>query len=309
MNKKTWLLAAAVVLTGLLAFAPAGDILTALALPFTLLGAGLRWLSLSGTVGNLLSLALYAGVCLIPVLLWWKSGRKAEDWLLALLSFVLVFVLYLMVNPALRPGMLQNEVGDRVYAGAVWSVLITWGVLKLLRCSDDLLDRNIYRALRIFLMICMAQCLVQGFGLGFADLRERIGALQEGNTMFGVNLWPTYILLTLDFAASALENGLTALILWKGVKLLEELEADPYGDGCVTAGREAGLWCRRTLTAVFAASLALNLGQVFFAGMLHDVSVTVRLPVSALAVSFAMMALTRLLTQGKELKDESDLFI
>lgn len=309
MNRRTWTLILAALILGLLALGPAGDILTALALPFTALGAMLRWLSLSGFLGNALSLMVYAGVCLIPVLAWWKSRRLAEDWLLVVLSMVLVFVLYLMVNPGLRPGAMHNEVGDVIYAGAVWSVLITWGVLKLVRSSDAILDRSIYRALRIFLLIVAAQCLVQGFGLNIAALRERIRALQEGNTMFGVNLVPTYLFFLLDAAACAMEQGLTALILYKGVKLLEALEADPYGEGCVTAGREAGSWCRRTLVAVSAASLALNLGQVFFAGLLHDVSVTVRIPASALAVSFGMMALTRLLTEGKALKDDNDLFI
>lgn len=309
MNKKLLVLLLALTVLAVLAFGPAGDILAAMALPFTALGALLRGMSLSGGIGNALALGVYGAVCLIPLLVWWRSGRRGEDWLLVLLSVVLVLVLYLMVNPALRPGMLQNEVGDVVYAGAVWSVLVTWSVLKLLRSGETILERNIYRALRIFLLICAAECLMEGFGLGFADLRERIAALWEGNTMFGVNLGPTYCFLILGFLADAVEQGLLAWIFWKGVKLLEELEADPYGGGCAAAGREAALWCRRTLKIVSLSNLALNLGQIFLAGMLQDVSVTVRLPVTSLAVAFGLLALTRLLTEGKELKDDNDLFI
>lgn len=309
MNRKTLTLILAVLVLGLLAFGPAGDILTLLALPFTALGGTLRWLSLSGGAGNGLALVLYGLVCLGPVLLWWRSGRKAEDWLLVLLSLTLVFVLYLMVNPGLRPGLMQNEVGDVVYAGAVWSILVTWGVLKFLRSSDAILEQNIYGALRLFLLICAAECLLEGFGLGFANLRERIGALQAENTMFGVNLWPTYIFFTLDFAAGAAEEGLLAIIFWKGADLLKALEQDPYGGACVAAGERVSVWCKRTLMVTVSADLALNLGQVFCAGMLHDLSVTVRLPITAMAVSFGMLALTRLLTEGKELKDDNDLFI
>lgn len=309
MNKKLLILIAALLILAVLAFGPAGDLLTILALPFTALGAALRWLSLSGGVGNLLALILYALVCLTPVLLWRKTKRAGEDWLLVLMSAVLVLVLYLMVNPALRPGMLQNQVGDVIYAGAVWSVLITWGVMKLLRSSDRVLDANIYGALRLFLLTCAASCLLQGFGLGFAGLRERITALQEGNTMFGVNLWPTYIFFALDFAAGAMEQGMLALIFLRGSELLTELERDPYSDGSVAAGRQVSLWCKRTLIAASAADLALNLGQVFCAGMLHNVDVTVRLPIASMAVAFGMLALTRLLVQGKELKDDNDLFI
>ena len=309
MNKKLLILICALVILAVLAFGPAGDILTALTLPFTALGTLLRRLSLSGGIGNAVALGLYAAACLAPLLLWWKTKRAAEDWLLVLMSAVLVLVLYVMVNPALRPGLMQSRVGDVVYAGAVWSVLITWGVLKLLRSSDRVLDGNIYAALRLFLLICAASCVLQGFGLGIAALRERITAVQEGNTMFGVNLWPTYLFFALDFAAGAMEEGLLALIFFRGAELLTELERDPYSAECVSAGQRVSIWCKRTLMAASVADLAMNLGQVFCAGMLHDVDVTVRLPISAMAVSFGMLALTRLLVQGKELKDDNDLFV
>lgn len=311
MNKKMLWIALAAGLLAVLAFVPGvgGDILLALALPFTALGRLLRTLSLSGGIGNAAAIAVYAAVCCVPLVLWWKSRRQTEDWLLVLLSGVLAFVLYLMVNPGLRPPLLQNEVGDITYAGAAWSVVITWGVLKLLRSSDRILERSIYKALRIFLLICAAECVLDGFGLGFAGFRERIALLGDREAMFGFGKFPTYLFLFLDFAAVAAEGGLTALMLCKGAKLLEVLEADPFSAACVEAGREVGRACRRTLMIVSLSNLALNIGQVLMAGMLLDIGMEVRIPVSGMAISFGMLALTRLLSQGKELKDESDLFI
>lgn len=302
------------VLVGLAALAvmipgSGGDLLTVLAGPFVAAGSVLRTLSLSGGIGNGVSLAAYMLLCLWPLVIWWRSERRAEDWLLVVLCGVLVFVMYLMVNPGLRPGLMQNEVGDVIYAGAVWSILVSWGILKLLRSSDAILEGNIYRALRIFLAICAGSCIVNGCILGLSGLMDRIRTLQEGNTMFGVNLWPTYVMYALDFAAGALEDGLLAVVFLKGVALLSELELDPYSAGCVKAGEQVALWCRRTLGISAAADLGLNLMQVFLAGMLHDVSVTVRLPITAIAVCFAMLALTRLLGQGKAIKDDNDLFI
>lgn len=308
MNKKLLVLILAVLLLGVLAFGPAEDILGVLALPFTALGAGLRWLSLSGSLGNAVALVLYGGVCLLPVLAWWRTGRKGEDWLLVLLGLVMVFVLYLMVNPALRPSLFQNEVGDVVYAGAVWSILVTWGVAKLLRSSEQIMEGNIYRALRIFLLICAASCLAEGFGIGIAELRQRIEALQPGG-VFNPDPTMTYLFYGLEFVAGAVENGMLAVVFWRGVDLLKALERAPYSAECVAAGREVSRWCRRTLLTAAGMDLGLNLGQVFCGGMLYDVSVMVRLPIASMAVCFGMLALTRLLVQGKELKDESDLFI
>lgn len=309
MNRKLWIAAFSVLVLGLLAFGPGGDILTALAFPFTALGEGLRWLSLGSGLGNTLALGIYGLVCLLPLVLWLRTKRQAEDWLLVGMSFVLVFVLYLMVNPSLRPGMLQNDVGDVIYAGAVWSMLVTWGILKLLRSGEEILEGNIYRALRLFLLICGASCLLNGFGLGFANLRQRITAVQEGNTMFGVNLVPSYVFFVLDYAAGAIKESLLALVFYKGAGLLTELERDAYSEGCVRAGNDVSIWGRRLLMTAALCDLALNLGQVFLAGALHDVSVTIRLPITAMAVSFGMLSLTRLLVRGKALKDDNDLFI
>lgn len=290
------------------AFAP-GGFAAALALPFTALGAMLRTLSLSGGVGNAGAIAVFGLLCLIPAALFLRTKRQREDWLLLLLVPVLGFSLYLMINPGLRPPMLQNEVGDITYAGAVWSVVITWGVLKLIRSSDRILSEHVYRALRIFLLICAAQMLIDGVGVGLRDCLTQIAYIRErANTTF-VSPMPNYIFITLGFAVEAAEGILTALVLWKGAKLLEAMERDPYSAETVEASRDVGKWCRQMLVIVSLSALALNLGQIMMAGFLVNASTTVRIPVASLAIAFGMLALTRLLVQGKALKDESELFI
>lgn len=307
MKKWIWVALAAL---GMLAaaFAP-WDALNGLALPFTALGALLRWLSLSGGVGNAAAIALYAAICLIPLGFFWKSSRKNEDWMLVLLVPVLAFALYLMINPGMRPPMMQNEVGDVGYAGMVWSVLITWGVLKLLRSSERILSHNIYKALRIFLLICAVEYLVSGVGVGLRDLWTQMAYIRERQYQFGLSPLPNYLFVVLDFAAGAAEGGLAALVLYKGTKLLTAMELDPYGADCVEISHDVGAWCKKMLMIVTLSALALNLGQVMLAGFLVNVTMGVRIPVSGMAIAFGMLALTRLLVQGKEIKDESDLFI
>lgn len=302
-----WVLLAAVLIAAA-AFAPGGFI-AALALPFRLAGAGLRTLSLSGGVGNVAAIVLFAAICLIPLGFWLRSGRKIEDALLLVLIPVLAFSMYLMVNPALRPPLLQSEVGDITYAGAVWSVVITWGVLKLIRSSDRILLANIYRALQIFLLICAAQMLIDGVGVGLRSAWIQIEYIRDrAHTVF-VSPMPNYLFIILSFAVDAAEGILTALVLWKGSKLLAALERDPYSAETVEVSRDVGKWCREMLVIVSLSNLALNLGQIMMSGFLVNTSTTVRIPVESLAIAFGMLALNRLLVQGKELKDESDLFI
>lgn len=306
-RERIWLVVV-IALALILAFVPGagGNVLGLLALPFTALGGVLRKMSLSGGVGNAAAIGIYLAVCVLPVLFWLRGKRRKEDALLIFLSVVTAVVLYYMINPGLRGGLFQNEAGDILYAGAFWSTLVTWGVLKLMVSGERILKGNIYRALRIFLLLCAGCCILGALGTNLAGLIESI---RHYAAMAYDPKLPTYLFLVLDYAATAAENGLVALVLLKSVKLLRELEADPFGAGCVEAAGEVSRWCKHALVIVSLTSLALNIGQVLLSGLLLNVSMEVRIPVFSMAVAFGIMALSRLLTQGKELKDESDLFI
>ena len=307
-RERIWLFIT-IVLALILAFVPGagGDIFGLLALPFTLLGGLLRKLSLSGGFGNIAAIVVFGLVSAVPLVFWFRSKRKAEDWLLVLLSVVTGLVLYYMINPALRHALLQNETGDGVYAGVFWSCLMTWGVLKLLNSGEALLRGNIYRALRIFLLLCAGSCILNVFGLRLGWLVEQLRLYSD--MAYGFWKGPTYFFLLLDFAVTAAENGLTALVLYKGAKLLGTLEADPFGTACVEAAGDVSRWCRQTLAIVSLMSLTLNISVLLMSDLMLNINLELRIPVFGMAVAFSVMALSRLLTQGKELKDETDLFI
>ena len=294
----------------MLAFVPgAGSgVMGALALPFVAVGWCLRTLSLSGGVGNVVSVILYGLICAVPLIFWWRSRRRTEDALLVLLSGVLAVVLYYMVNPNLRQSIMQNEVGDAVYAGAVWSTLMTWGVLKLLYTGAWNREKNVYRALRIFLLLCAASCLVDCFGTGTARIVHNLRLRQAVNgSLDYTGLDMAFLVLT--YLAAAVEKGLCAWVLYRGVGLLRELEEDPFGAGCVAAAERVSRSCRDCLTVMSLTALALTIAQILLAPLLRNISVSVSIPVLGMAVCFAMLAVTKLLVRGKELKDDNDLFV
>lgn len=281
----------------------------ALALPFELVGMGLRYLSLSGTAGNIGALILYCLICLSPLLLIDRKSRNREDLLLLLASGVLFYVMYLMVNPFRIPANLGEAFGKGICAGAVISVFVTWGILKLLRARAFVQTRNIYRALRIFLMICAVECILVGCGMRFGDFRAAVSEVQSANTMPGLNLIPTYIFLFLSRAATAMEYALDAAVMLLGAALLRELELDAYSDKCAAVAEKTVAWCKGSLASITLVNLSLNLGQLVFASSLHNMDFQIRLPVMSMAIVFAAMTLTRLLSQGKALKEDNDLFI
>ena len=309
MKRERNLLLLTAALSLVLGFVPgAGSgVMGAMALPFVAVGWCLRTLSLSGGVGNVVSVILYALICAVPLFFWWRSKRRTEDALLVLLSGVLAVVLYYMVNPNLRQSVMQNEVGDAVYAGAVWSTLMTWGVLKLLYTGAWNREKNVYRALRIFLLLCAASCLVDCFGTGTARIVHNLRLRQAVNgSLDYTGLDMAFLLLT--YLAAAVEKGLCAWVLYRGAALLEELERDPFGAGCVAAERVSRS-CRDCLTVMSLTALALNIAQILLAPLLQNISVSVSIPVLGMAVCFALLTVTKLLVRGKELKDDNDLFV
>ena len=297
-------------LAAVLALVPNGayGFFEVMALPFAALGGLLRMLSLSGPVGNAVSIGLYALVCCIPLAAWWRSRRQPEDWLLVLLAGILALVLYYMVNPNLRQSAWQNEMGDAVYTLPIWSALVAWGVLKLVG-SAQTLERNIYRCLRSFLLLCAVVCLMDSFGTELRSLLWYLDYYGKMDFSYGFGIGPTLAFLCLRYLVLAAEGILTALVLYKGVALLDELEEAPFSEACVAAAEAVSRWCRRSLSVIALSSLLMNFAQLLMHDMLLNVQMELSLPLLGLAVCFAMLAVTKLLVRGKELKDDNDLFV
>lgn len=313
MNRKTLMKLSILAICSALVFlfAPGngGSILIVAAIPFTLLGKGLRALSLSGSAGNIAAIVIYATICMLPLALVLKKKKDREDWMLILGSAMLFYVLYLMINPGLMPKGMSSDVGSVIFSGTVYSIFISWGILKQLRKGENMKKDSGYNALRVLLGACAALYIVAGFGIGAGELKAEIEAVRAGNTMPGQNLVDTYIFLFLIFAVQALEYTLDACLMIYGIALIKELELDPYSESSVTI---AGALSKKTqvyLTTILLSNMALNVAQLLAASRLYNIDATVRIPVFSVALCLGCTALTRLIGQGKEIKEENDLYI
>ena len=116
-------------------------------LPLSFIGTGLRNLSLSGTVGNIVAIVLYILICLLPLLCLLKGKRHIEDLLLPATSAAMLFGFYYIINPSLRAPVLMGEVGNMVLECVVYSIFFTWCILRLVRycCGADRV--GLYRVL------------------------------------------------------------------------------------------------------------------------------------------------------------------
>lgn len=286
-----------------------GSILMLAGLPFQMVGNGLRELSLSGKVGNMAAICIYGIICLLPVIPLFRKKWAREDWLLLLGSGALFYVLYLMINPALMPQQMNRDMGSALLSGTVYSIFISWGILKLLHKEDMLGKSGGYKAIRLLLGACAVIYIVQGYGIGTGELKTAVETVHSGNTMPGQNLLPTDCFLLLSFAVQALEYTLDACLMIHGINLIQELEADPYSEGCVSTAERFSKKARTYLTVILLSNITLNVAQVLLASMLYRIDTTVRIPVFSTALCLGSMALAKLLGQGKEIKEENDLYI
>lgn len=312
MSKKTILLGLAAVAlalfisTGILG---AENSVAALCLPFTWTAEGLRKLSLSGSLGNGVAIALLVVLGLLPLAFKWKKSWGMEDALLIFTSIAIWYTLYVLINPYVLPDILQGTTGELLLCGSCYSLFLSWAVLRLLRSTRSMTGENFIQALEIFLYLCAASqlFLIVSQASGLVNAWNR---LESGNTMPGQNLLPSYLFLLGGFLVSVLEYGLNGWLLLLGARLMKDLSQDPYGEAACRKAESLYAWCRRTLAVVLLSQTALNVAAVIFASRIYYlVGVGFRLPVSSMALVFALLVLASLLRKGQQLQDDNRLFI
>ena len=312
MNKKP--IIAGLVAVALVLFICSGILggensLVALCLPFTWTAEGLRKLSLSGSLGNGVAIALLVVLGLLPLAFKWKKSWGMEDALLIFTSIAIWYTLYVLINPYVLPDILQGTTGELLLCGSCYSLFLSWAVLRLLRSTRSMTGENFIQALEIFLYLCAASqlFLIVSHASGLDNAWNR---LESGNTMPGQNLLPSYLFLLGGFLVSVLEYGLNGWLLLLGARLMKDLSQDPYGEAACRKAESLCAWCRRTLAVVLLSQTALNVAAVIFASRIYYlVGVGFRLPVSSMALVFALLVLASLLRKGQQLQDDNRLFI
>lgn len=254
----------------------------------------LLWdISKTGAVWRILAIILYVLVCLVPAgALFLISRRRRpwrEDWLLALLSVVLL----LLVGRALD----RNWTVYSAFAQmGLLAVLVTWLALRLLRYFSVSDDRRLVRLVRIVVvligMLFAALAGVSAFAI-LASLFERftIPALAEG-------------------AGSVASSGITVYGCLLGLRLVDSLgEGGELTDDTVDLARGFYRYSVRAASAILLISLAANLVKLVFVRVSSSTDVSVNFPVFQLLFCLAALIVSRFIAAHKELRDDNDLFV
>lgn len=284
-----------------------------LGFPFAPIGQGLRALSLSGGPGNTAAIVLYVLLSLLPLgaLALIRRRRKlaAEDGLLALLSPVLFAVLYFMINPGLLGPVGQGAVGQAMLGGCVYSLLIGYLVLRVLRYFFRAETEKLHRCLSALLWALCFLLVYAAFGSGFEDYLSSVEALRAGNTGVYSGLALSEGFLFLRWLVSALPYVLDVLVIFALLGLLRERRKDRFSPEAVEAANTLSRRCGWALAVTVLSTAGMNLLQLCFYSRLRDVSGSVILPLSSVVLVLGALLLAHYAQEAKEMKDDNDLFI
>ena len=301
---------------------PTVQVAGALTAPIELAGGLLRELSLSGPGGNVLAWAivlLAAGLPLLLLVLPPNRGRRHwEDIFLPASSLLLIGLAFCAVNPSYLDLFFGSTL--LIAAAVIWvSLLVFWGVLRLLRGMEEAPLERLSGMLRILLVGCAA-LLVFAAASRVSGAIVEINNLQQDWTLFlAVASVPEPSGLTGDQALNiALALPLVELIpdllgawmLLLAADLTAALARDPFVEEsvrrCVTTARRS----RRAIQVTLVLTLAVNLVKLIrYDYLISEVKVSLDLPLIPLTLSAALYLLCRCIQRGKELQEDNDSII
>ena len=301
---------------------PTVQVAGALTAPIELAGGLLRELSLSGPGGNVLAWAIVLLAARLPLLLLVlppnRGRRHWEDIFLPASSLLLIGLAFCAVNPSYLDRFFGSTL--LIAAAVIWvSLLVFWGVLRLLRGMEEAPLEKLSGVLRILLVGCAA-LLVFAAASRVSGAIVEINNLQQDWTLFlAVASVPEPSGLTGDQALNiALALPLVELIpdllgawmLLLAADLTTALARDPFGEEsvgrCVTTAR----WSRLAIQATLVLALGVNLVKLArYDSLITEVKVSLDLPLIPLILSAALYLLCRCVQRGRELQEDNDSII
>ncbi len=294
-----------------------GVFTAAMAFPFEQIGILLRSLSLLRGIGNIAAIVIYTAISLIPAVafLMLRKKRKLylEDRLLILLSAALFVVLYVMINPGVISRLLGKASGlavsKAILGGTVHSVLCGYLILRVLRLCFASGTEKLQQYMTVLLRLLNALFVYVIFGACFNDLLDSIAALRAGNTGNEHLLGVSYAFLVLQYAVDALPYVFNVLVVFAGIRLLGEIQADRYSNESVEAAGKLSHLCGAALAATVLTNIGFNLLQLLFARSLMIINSSLKIPILSVGFVLGALLLSRLLAENKQLKDDNDMFI
>lgn len=289
-----------------------------LTFPLEQIGWGLRQLSLSSAVGNIFAIIIYLMVGAIPCGIFFMLKKKGihckMDYMLWLLSVLLLVVLYYMINPGLLSTSMLGS-GKILLAGTFYSIVVGYLVLRVIMAKKGADLEGLQKALRLVLILVMALLAWSVFAECALNLPAAIQNVQEGNSVSDTfffeapDLTITYVFLVVQSVINALPNGLCAVGVFFCIKALDELLENTYSEKAVVMVKKIAVFCKKSLMILVVLGMVFNLAQLIFSSRLYQMNISVNIPVFAILFMLVIHVVARYIEENQKLKEDNSLFI
>ena len=288
--------------------------------PFELLGTGLRSLSLSSDIGNIVAIIIYCLLSLIPavvyVILKNKNRIIETDRFLFVLSGVLFFVIYYLINPTL---FMANRFGSVTLIGLFYALLVGYLVLRAIAVwtKSDMVE--LQKGIRFLVCMLMLSLMIGILMECFQELPASIQTLKDSNTMVRdpwiafqnnlPNLTFTIVFLFIRCLVKIVPCILEIMILGMILKLIKELGKDRYSEAVAGQLEKLGNMCKNMVLTTVVLNMCFAVLQVIFRNMLYQINMDVTIPLVSIILVLAVMMVSKYMRESQQMKEELDMFI
>lgn len=303
---------------------------TIFSFPFEQIGYGLRALSLSGSIGNIIAIGLYVIFCISPIIYYFilkKKGLNTEkEGLLFAISFCLFCGVYLYINPGLMNQIegLSHLTADYLFiiGGTIWSVIILYILLCILHGIEKKDSVNLLSSMRYVILAIILLTLLDILVNRFVSLISNIRTVAESNSdvlQFSIsdgifaglneNLIMTYIWLVIQYVLNCIPSIMLLRILFISKKIVDALQKDSFDEVAIEKLHKLAISCKNVVIAIGVLTVTQNFIQLGLVQHLLRSNYQVVVPIYTLLIVFVIMLLARKFSETRDLKLDNDSFI
>ena len=236
----------------------------------------------------------------------WIFRGHPENWLMFLLSGLLIPGIYGAVNPEWLAGVLglpDGAFSAAMASGCLNAILVAYIALRILRRTREG-GRALLKGLNAMLIAAMIALVAAAFLGVTANVRDGFLNVAEGNTEGGLGMTCCMLILGGIVDALPMLGDLWALDAALGL-----VSARMNGEYGVSEAERLARRSSRVIAATVLSRAALNLLAALTARWNRAISLNVNLPVESLLIALALMLAARGIAENKRLRDDNALFI
>lgn len=302
--------------------------------PFDWIGGGLRWLSLSSSIGNIFAFICYVTLSLVPILYLLirrrKAGLKKIDLLLPVISIYTFYMLYQFINTGLMLERVPQLLSDPsvlpmiklAFAIVLYSILLCYLIIRMSETLeiDNTEERLQYLCRRlqgILLLVSVLYTFVIGYFSTFGMLggihkyaaKESSNPLLSNFMTYQSSPLPNQFIVILTYVMQCLPVIYVIYILIAGIELLKAMTSHHLEEEEYVAATRLSSIGKRAVYITVLSNLVLNIAQFLLSAKLNDASFDLNITLSPLIIAFSAMILSGYFKETKELHEDNEMII